>query len=120
MDLKVRVGKNQFMIWMAFLPKGSDWLCWRPAPKPFRKQPKARTTTLGIQGPPKKRREDRPMDAAEPAGGDWNQLSVESQRAYSIFRVFQSPHPPPLPLQPGEHAAFLVDAQGDDAARCRG
>src|SRR3954447_17993704 len=34
MDLKVRVGKNQFMIWMAFLPKGSDWLCWSPAPKP--------------------------------------------------------------------------------------
>ena len=27
MDLKVRVGKNQFMIWMAFLQNGSDWLC---------------------------------------------------------------------------------------------
>src|SRR3954471_13103338 len=51
MDLKVRVGKNQFMIWMAFLPKGSDWLCSRPAPKPSREQAKLRTTTLGIPGP---------------------------------------------------------------------
>src|SRR4051812_21968018 len=56
MDLKVCVGKNQFMIWMASLPKGSDWLCRRPAPKLSREQPKARTTTFGIRGPPKKRK----------------------------------------------------------------
>src|SRR3954447_22638561 len=66
MDLKVRVGKNQFMIWMAFLPKGSDWLCPRPAPKPSREQAKARTTTLGIQGPPKNRSEDGSIDGADP------------------------------------------------------
>src|SRR3954453_21814573 len=66
MDLKVRVGKNQFMIWMAFLPKGSDWLCWRPAPKPSREQPKARTTTLGIQDSPC---EARSRDAAGPVPG---------------------------------------------------
>src|SRR4051794_24484327 len=55
MDLKVQVGKNQFMIRMASLPKGSDRLCPSPAPKPSREQPKARTTTLGIRGPPRKR-----------------------------------------------------------------
>src|SRR4051794_41048243 len=35
-------------------------------------------------------------------------------------RVFQPSHLLPLPLQPGEHAAFLVHGQGDDAARRRG
>src|SRR3954451_7874608 len=71
MDLKVRVGKNQFMIWMAFLPKGSDWLCWSPAPKPSREQPKARTTTLGIQGPPKSRHrgQEDPQSLPCPADG---------------------------------------------------
>src|SRR5258708_5628077 len=69
MDLKVWVDLNQFMIWKAFLPKGSDWVCPRPAPKPSREQAKLRTTTLGIQGPPKKRSEDRSIEGADPDSG---------------------------------------------------
>src|SRR5436305_3357575 len=52
MALKVRVDLNQSMICMAFLPKGSDWVWWRPAPKPSREQANKRTTTLGMQDPP--------------------------------------------------------------------
>src|SRR4051795_6266835 len=96
MDLKVRVGRNQFMIRKAFLPKGSDWLCWRPAPKPSREQAKLRTTTLGIQGPPKRRREGK---ADRRGQACWRGLEPVIDRQSTGVQYFSGiPAVPPTPL----------------------